>query len=312
MICGPYLSRNYFSQTLTEIIMSLNETSEQDKRQMLVQQLKTLPPAPFILHRLLECIDDPKSCATDLNEVILQDQGLTARVLGYANSAYFGLQSQITDVTSAIVVVGFEAVMDITVGLSLMNGIAAEKKNAELNSVDLWKYSLACGEAAKISANAIGYIRTEQAYIIGLLHDLGKMAFLNCFGEYYEDILFGCRADHSSLVEAEQNNLGFDHSLAGQWLAEKWELPTGISIPVAHHHHLDPLPEEFTREVCLAHLAEYLVRYVQIGSNGEVVDPALHPNVCVYLSLDDADMEQLRTDFAAEVPRLDTIFSTIL
>ena len=282
------------------------------KRRRVIQDIKKLPPAPFILRRVLDCIDNPRTCAADLKNVILEDQALTAKVLGFANSAYFGYSQSITEVTRAIVVVGFETILEMTVGLSVVDNFANVVKSSELDIKDFWKYSLSCGEATKIAAKHIGYEKMEQAYILGLVHDLGILTFLFCFGVEYDDILFECRAESSFVADAEKTAFSFDHTDAGQWLAEKWQLPEMMVKTIGYHHMESFKSVPVAQEIALVCLGEYIIRTLKIGSNGDISDPVLGPEVLSVLSLKESEVDQFFDVFEEERPKLDALFASVL
>ena len=163
-----------------------------------------------------------------------------------------------------------------------------------------------------MTAHHMGYAHEEQAYIIGLLHDLGKLVLLNFFGEEYGDVLFDCRAESTGLVAKEQEVFGFDHAQTGQWLAEKWQLPENISHTIALHHMIAGVPQDSETEIAFANIAEYMVRSEKIGSNGEIVEPELHDYARHILTQNKVDIAKLCADFHNEKPKLDAIFASTL
>lgn len=293
-------------------ILNQSDGEESVNRRRLIQAIKMLPPAPFILTQILDCINDPKSSAEDLKKVILEDQAITAKILNLANSAYYGYSQRVTDITRAIVIVGFNTVLETTLGISVMGILGKDVQSKELDVIEFWKYSLASAEAARIIGSFIGYERTELAYIIGLLHDLGKLVLLQCFNVEYDDVVFFSRAEETWLVEKEQQTFKFDHTDAGMWLGQKWKLPTEIITPISLHHRLDTLPKENKIELGISHICEYLVRTAGIGNNGEVRPAFLHKNVLYTLRLMKDSISEIKTRFQKEREKLEIIFSTLL
>lgn len=293
-------------------VVNPGEEDESVNRRRLIQAIKMLPPAPFILTQILGCIDDPKSSAEDLKKVILEDQAITAKILNLANSAYYGYSQRVTDITRAIVIVGFNTVLETTLGISVMGILGKDVQSKELNVIEFWKYSFASAEAARIIASYIKYERIELAYIIGLLHDLGKLALLQCFNVEYDDVLFFSRAEDTWLAEKEQQTFEFDHTDAGMWLADKWKLPAEIIAPINLHHRLETLPKENVIELGISHICEYLVRTAGIGDNGEVKPAFLHRNILSFLRLKKDSISELKTRFQKEREKLEVIFSTLL
>src|SRR3989339_855229 len=90
-----------------------------EEKKQLIEQLEGLPTLPTIMLKIFECIDDPKSSAEDLKKIIINDLAISSKVLKLANSAYFGFSREIVDITRAIVVLGFDTVIDVAVSVSL-------------------------------------------------------------------------------------------------------------------------------------------------------------------------------------------------
>ena len=235
-----------------------------------------LPAMPFVLSKIMECVDDPLSSAADLKRIILEDQAITAKVLSLANSAAYGQEKRVTDVARAVVIVGFHTVYQLAAGASLANSLGKDLTSSELDLFEFWKYSVACGESARRVAEISGYGAKEQAYMFGLLHDLGKLILLRLFKAEYEDVLFMARAEGQPLHEAELARFEFDHTDAGRWLGQQWKLPGKILPAITFHHTLNRVPEEAAREIFLCHVAEYLARTARVGQNGDGSPPVLH------------------------------------
>jgi HD-like signal output (HDOD) protein len=146
------------------------------KRRRIIEEIKGLPTLPVIMLKILECIDDPHSSANDLRNIIINDIAISSKVLSLSNSAYYGYKKGILDITRAIVFLGFETVIDVALSVSLGSLLNPYKNNLIISLSDLWEHSIAAGEAGRLCAKEKFYPYQERAFLIGLMHDIGKIA----------------------------------------------------------------------------------------------------------------------------------------
>ena len=295
-------------------ILPMHERFDENKNKYyrLINETDNLPPVPYIFEKILESINNPKSTASDLQKLILQDQALTAKILGLANSAYFAFPRRVDNITLAIVMLGFQTVMEVAFGVSMLSSMKESHHSKYLNFNAFWKYSIACAEASKLIANRIDYGQTEKAYILGLLHDLGRMIFLQLFTNEYDEILMHCRAEKCSLRAAEMSKFGFDHQTAGKILATRWNLPDEITAGIAHHHDIDYDEEEYCDESSIAYLGEYVVKSFKIGDSGENLQEEIPESTKRYLKTKKINSAMLIDDFKSQYEKLEVIFASIL
>ena len=185
---------------------------EIDQKRILIQRIKILPTIPVIFHRILQCTEDPKSSASDLKETILKDQSISAKILNLANSAYYGYMKKVEDITQAIVILGFDTIIDVAVSVSVLkafNDIRIEVFEKE----KFWMHSLATAETSKLISKYLQEKSLEVYFIIGLLHDIGKVILSYFFSEDYDTVIFDTRVSNSYVYESEKKVFGFDLSL---------------------------------------------------------------------------------------------------
>jgi len=265
---------------------------ENDYRQKIIKSIKILPTLPFVLHKIIQVIDDPKSSAEDLKKTIIKDQSISAKILSLANSAFYGMPNQVTDLTRAIVVLGFNTVVDVAMSVSVSK-LFGKGESQEFDKSEFWVYSVATGEAAKMVADKLNIRQTEYAYLLGLLHDLGKVILSNFFEKEYDDIVFNTRANNVPLIKEEKKVFGFDHTDAARMLGTKWKLPDKILIPIAFHHQLDKLPVKYKKEIFLIHLSEYVTRESEIGFNGDPTSLRLNWDIAHEYNIKDNDVKEM-------------------
>ncbi|PLX84029.1 MAG: hypothetical protein C0617_09410 [Desulfuromonas sp.] len=187
-------------------------------RQILKGEIE-LPPMPAVLSRLHMCLGGIGGSAGEAMKIVMADQILTSKILNVVNSAYYSLVSPVTSLQHAIVIMGFRSLLSVITTHGL--GQAFSKNRAQVQEV--LRHSFRCAFVAKQIAAAVGWDE-EEAFVCGLLHDIGKTALLSLL-------------DDSELDEPAQASLLEEfHAQAGVLLAAKWNLPELVIETIEWHH----------------------------------------------------------------------------
>lgn len=218
---------------------------------------------PRAYHRINEMLDDDRYGAADIGRVISSDPALTARLLRMVNSAYYGLPSRIDTVPLAISVLGTRSLHELLLATSVAS--AFERIDTRLVDVaDFWHHSIYCGILARLLAKEMRIAESEQVFIAGLLHDIGKLAIYNELPEQAAQTLTRAAESTTPLFEVEQEILGFSHAEVGGALLRHWELPAVYREAVAFHHQ-PGRSVDYVDETCLVHIANALTKKVEPG-----------------------------------------------
>ncbi|MFC1823461.1 HDOD domain-containing protein [Thermodesulfobacteriota bacterium] len=196
---------------------------------------RNLPSLPHILLRLIETCNNERSTIQDITKIISKDSSLTAKVLRLVNSAYYGLPNRIGDIDQALTLLGTEAVKNIAISTSVHQAFNHVKDHAVFRLKSFWRHSLLCAQLARLIAKKASFASPEEAFLSGLLHDIGKLVLWVNFNEEYIEILksSGDRADR--LLEAERR-LGATHGDVGAWLIDRWALQSFMADAALYHH----------------------------------------------------------------------------
>ncbi len=241
----------------------------------MLSHLDSLPTLPPVVVKLLALTSSPDSTARDVVELLSQDQTLVARVLAQANAARNATSAEITRVDMAVTRLGFKAVRNIVLAVKVFETFPPEKNRSKdgFDRCEFWRHALAVGIAASKLARARRELKldADEAYLAGLLHDLGKVALSAVFPKAYDRVVMQARQHHCDIVDAERSVLGVDHLVAGRHIAQRWGLPR-LFEEVIWLHHLDAaaLPAQLVspQMVALVRLADTLVREQRIGLSG--------------------------------------------
>jgi HD-like signal output (HDOD) protein len=240
-----------------------------EAKNIVFDSVKSLPTLPEIFHKVLVLVADEDASLKELSDLISYDQAISTRLLKVANSAYYGFMKKIATIQRAIVVLGFEEVKSLTLGIGLFNTMKRVKGSTSLNLHNFWLHSVGCALAGQnISQNAEG-LEEGVAFTACLLHDIGKLV-LDCFFiQHYSQVLKMVQLKEVSLAEAETEMMGFNHADVGGWLCEKWKLPPLLSNPISFHHKVDEVDSKYILISSIVHLADILCKRAQIGNSGD-------------------------------------------
>jgi putative nucleotidyltransferase with HDIG domain len=243
--------------------------------QRIIRRLDDLPTLPRTLLRITELMNDPKTSARDLALIIAEDQVLTARLLRIVNSSFYGFPQRVATVTTAIVLVGFEAIRNLLLTASVFNLFPAKNRQARRLLEQLWDHALGCAAGAKAIGRHLRRERVEELFVAGLLHDIGKIVAMALFPADFTEALRRAEREGTSIVAAEQALLGFDHTHAGRLLAERWRLPPRLVAAIAGHHH--PAAPGADETAAIVHVADIFARALGLGSGGTERVPPVDP-----------------------------------
>ncbi|EXI68701.1 MAG: phosphodiesterase [Candidatus Accumulibacter adjunctus] len=199
-----------------------------------------VPTLPVVVVQALRVMQDPASDARAVERVIIHDPAISAKVLRVANSAFFGLSRRIGTIADAVRVLGFTNVQGMLISVGAFDSFRTER----LNLVEFWKHSIATATAARFLADALRH-PGDEAFMAGLLHDIGKLIFAVQAESGYRHVLDLERDSAFGSLEAERTLFEFTHPEVGQMVAERWDLPARHIAAIAHHHEPDASGDEY-------------------------------------------------------------------
>jgi HD-like signal output (HDOD) protein len=245
---------------------------------------------PEIFYQIEAVINNPRSSAFHIAEVISKDPSLSAKLLRIVNSAFYGFPKQVDTISRAVAIVGSDQLQLLTLGTSVI-ALFRDIPSTLMNVGWFWKHSLSCGIAARLIASYKNFPNIEQLFISGLLHDLGKLIIFKNHPREAAVALNQAGQSGSFHYLMEQTFLGFDHLQVGSALAEKWKLPLSLQQAIGSHH--DPLKYPHSVDAAVVNMADNLVNALGYGTSGEhLVAPGV-VDVCEFLSLPHGFLEKL-------------------
>lgn len=219
-----------------------------------VGEIATLPE---ITVKIIELVEDPRSTARDLHQIIKNDPALSARLLKVVNSAFYGLPGQIATVDRAIIMLGLSAVKNVAIAASITKLFRTSKLGGKFTARDLWKHSLAVGAASRLIIRTLGANGAEEAFLAGLIHDLGVLIERQAFGDKLTEVIAQCQKG-VDFCQAEQQIIGAVHEDFGQALTARWKFPRHLRVVTGYHHQPWRLAPEHRRLTTAVHVADWL------------------------------------------------------
>lgn len=240
---------------------------------------------PEITVRIIETVENPKSTARDLHDIIKNDPALSAKILKVVNSAFYGLPGQIGDIDRAIVLLGLSAVKNIAIAASITKLFKGKQLTKEFSAKDLWTHSLAVAVASRMLHKQLHKQGGDDIFLAGLIHDLGIMAIRQAFPEKLTEVVERVATGDEEFIDVELDVLGADHQAFGAGLGAKWKFPRHLKAVMGYHHAPDQVSEEHRILVRLVQLADILCCKSKLGFHLTSRNTALSPEHIVSVGL---------------------------
>lgn len=200
----------------------------------LIANLGDLPPLPQVAAQVLRISADPDATAEDLRKVISTDQALTSQILKISNSAMFGMMREIKTLSQAIMTLGFSTIKSVVIASSAKN--LYQRGAVGLQERLMWEHALVTALTSRSLAKSLKFPRVEEAFIGGLMHDIGKSVMGIKFPERYGALLRTVYNEQGNALELELELFGFDHTMVGEALMHSWNLSESLEEAVRWHH----------------------------------------------------------------------------
>lgn len=249
-------------------------------------KLLDLPPLPSVVVRVVEAMNSPSTSATDLTRMIASDPALSAKILRLVNSSYYGYSSKISTVTRAIVVLGFNTIGNLATAVGIGSAFRPSNK-CKLDREKFWEHSVISATTAWAIARKrrMDSRTVEEAFVGGLMHDIGKLFLDQYFPEEYAAAIAYAEENGVTILEAEKIVLHISHCAVGRRIAENWKLPVSLVAMIAEHHRPVPGSAHFDL-VAIVNAANSCSNQLEDGESLDRMREAMHPDAQTWLGFD--------------------------
>ena len=202
-----------------------------------LEKITNLPTLPAVYFQVNKLLQDKQASIEKIARIIEVDPGMSSSILRLVNSAFYGLGKTCNSISHAVMILGFNAVKNAIVSVTVLDALTVKDRPAGFNTTDFWRHSVSVAVLARQLAQRSRLAAPEDAFIAGLLHDAGKIILLNYFKDDFLRILQAMRERNLAFADAEQEVASLDHVQIGAYLARKWQMPDPIVEAIACHHY---------------------------------------------------------------------------
>ncbi len=264
-----------------------------------IKYLKDLPVIPEVAAKILGFAEDNLDISfKELEGIIKVDPGLTAKILRIANSALYARQKEITNLQMAITLLGFKNIKSLVL-LVTASSMFSRMQKSDFHEY-FWRHSLITAFIAKsISQRCRKNSIAEEAFLSGLLHDIGQAVFFNYDSKIYQEILERRRNGEASLEKLEDEYFGVDHKEVGGAILEKWNFPD-IYVDTAREHNTLNIKSRHKNVIITVTVADLLAERLGFGDFTED-EMELYEKILPYTCLKESDIAYYESKFIDEV-----------
>lgn len=270
-----------------------------------LRRIHNLPSLPRVVMELLASTEQDNVNNHALAQKIGQDQALSAKTLRLANSSFYGVSRQVDSIEEAITILGFRTVRSLAATAALIDTFAAHSCTG-FDFAPFWRHTIAVAVCARELAPHLK-LDSENAYTVGLLHDIGRLVLVTQFRPQYEATL-SYRARHDChLLEAERAVLGLDHAAIGEALAQQWKFPETMQQTLAEHHAPSSFGVSKLSQVVMA--ANAIAHALDLSMDENDLVPPLPTGLWQQLGLDEKTLQQVFADTELEFQGLSQVLT---
>lgn len=233
--------------------------------------IQKMPSLPTTVTKIMELCNDPHTSPADLNHVISLDPVLMGKVMKLINSAYYGLNQEVTSLVRAIIMLGINTVKNLSLSTAILGTLKSGEIMDVINMDGFWRHSLCVGVTSKLIAKYrnVDQKRLEEYFIAGLLHDIGKIPLNNVISEDYLMAISYSDREHCSLYDSENKVISLNHTDVGKMIVDNWKLGSEIKDPVSFHHNVSSYTGENLEIIYTVAISNYFANTFEIGYSGD-------------------------------------------
>ena len=199
-----------------------------------ILEARELPTLPRVAVRVLDLASEKEVSFGRIAEAICDDPVLAAKILKMVNSSFYGISQPVKTINHALVLLGLQTIKAVAVGFSLVRGVNA-RRSETFDYVRFWRQSLYTAVFARALAKLQFSEDCEEAFLAGLLSDLGTLTMHRALGKEYDAVLEACGGSQKKLLRLSHESFDLDHAVVGAALAERWNLPPSLVVPIRNH-----------------------------------------------------------------------------
>jgi putative nucleotidyltransferase with HDIG domain len=274
--------------------------------EQLLRRIDDISTLPQVALRVMQVASDPNSSAADLKEVMECDAALSARVLRCVNSSAYALRTKITNLQQAIAYLGLKQIRNLAMTASVSELFKKEQQIGSYSRTGLWRHLVSVGICARMIAMRRKMTAFEDAFLGGLLHDIGIILLDQYAHQGFREVVAQLRPEET-LIETERRIFGFDHTALGEKVAEGWKFPEELRQMIRWHHQTVACKGEVALLVACVEMANVICTLKGITAMGKNL-VRFCPAAVATLQLSREDIAVLAEDLDREVEKSTGLF----
>jgi putative nucleotidyltransferase with HDIG domain len=275
--------------------------------------IENLPVMPQIAMDIMSYVDDEDTSIQKIADIISKDPALSAQVLKVSNSAFYSLRRNVGSLELAIILLGLREIKNIIFMMSVFRLFPRDSEFC-FNEIDYLKHSILTGQTAQTLCGLFDLKFDSSPFLLGLLHDIGKIFIDQNFHEKYTRVIEQANKNEASIYEIEEERLGTNHAEIGAKIASGWNFPLEFVDCIRHHHDAQNSQENMLL-ASVIYMANLLTNARNIGlpSPSRGIDIAENPVWKIILGSDKKgktlDIEKILFEIDDELKKSEEIIS---
>lgn len=200
-----------------------------------LQNVTNLPAIPKVLQEITQLFNSPDLSARKVETMIEKDPSLTVKVLSVANSPLYGLRRKVNSVGSAVLILGMQEIKSIVTSIKMASTVKMKSDKYFKPEVFL-NHSTVVGMLTQRMSKDLGFNFQGDGFIAGMLHDMGILVLHEFLTKEFMETVFFSIQNKTPFLESEYKVMGLSHQEIGEFLTEKWALPSVFSDALQFHH----------------------------------------------------------------------------
>ncbi len=286
--------------------MTTINSIEEIKSKSILSRFEKQYEFPEVVLKVSEIIDDDESTIADLEEVLRLDPIITSRIIFLAGSAYFGGRN-IVSLDRAIAYLGRKNIYNCVI-MEPLQRIYASAQTSTFPKRKLWMHSVAVATLSKMVSERLLGIDGEEAYLIGLFHDVGLLIEDQMLAHIFPKVYNDWTSDEPDIIQHETEYLGITHCKLGEMFSKKMKIDDEVGETIKMHHALDHTIAPDSK-IGVLQLTEYLSEFVGYGLKDDVITP-IGDSLKEHLLDTEDEYRMIMDDFPEENKKAEEILLT--
>lgn len=285
-----------------------------DVLRKIYSKIDEIPTLPAVVPKLLSLIESDKTNASDIADVISNDPALASKILKVANSAYYGFSQQISSLKLAMPLLGNNMVRSLALSIGVIRNLPSGRKSANFSDKGLWVHSLAVATLMQELGKRFAKGKNkEHLFIVGLLHDIGKIVLNQFFGELFQRVLEEVNNQEIERLHiVERRLIGFDHGEVGAMLLKRWNFPDVVNNSISAHHKVGVPEGTNAHDLAMLRIANALPQELGLGQEGNPVPPVISEQDLKVVQMGENELEDMKAYLLGVKDDIYTLFDAMM